>query len=41
MLASTLLAIPFVPVFFVVIRHARRAATTAPEASELSPRPAG
>jgi HAE1 family hydrophobic/amphiphilic exporter-1 len=41
MLASTLLAIPFVPVFFVVIRHARRAATTAPEASELSPRPVG
>jgi len=41
MLASTLLAIPFVPVFFVVIRHARRAATAAPEASELSPRPAG
>ena len=41
MLASTLLAIPFVPVFFVVIRHARRAATTPPEPSELSPRPAG
>ena len=41
MLASTLLAIPFVPVFFVVIRHARRAETAAPEPSELRARPAG
>jgi HAE1 family hydrophobic/amphiphilic exporter-1 len=40
MLASTLLAIPFVPVFFVVIRHVRRAETAAPEPSELRPRPA-
>jgi HAE1 family hydrophobic/amphiphilic exporter-1 len=41
MLASTLVAIPFVPVFFVVIRRVRHAATAAPEPSELSPRPAG
>jgi HAE1 family hydrophobic/amphiphilic exporter-1 len=41
MLASTLLAIPFVPVFFIVVRHARREVRAEPEPSELSPRPAG